>query len=222
MTIQEAYLAFIDTVNRNATNNNLNVDKARFVISFNETQIRYLEWLLNKRNEDVIRHASPMLVLDKNLIKSSSSDNHDNFDLPKDYFDLSNLTVYASSKKCKNSKMQSFEVKGENIDELLSDEFNKPSFYYRETFYLTNSNDVSVYKDNFSIDKVKLSYYRYPNKVDIEGYEKIDGSNSSDINPEWDDKSANRIIVAMAKDFFAANGESNKYTIEKDRLFSDI
>lgn len=222
MNIEEAYIRYVGLINRNATNNNLNADKQRFVFSFNDHQIKYQEWVLEKRNEDDIRYVSPFLILNKELTKDDSKEYFDAFKLPKDYFDLANLTVKASSDKCNRQKMQVFEAKSENIEELLADENQKPSFYYRETFYLTNNNLVSVYKDNFSIDNVELSYYRYPNKVDIEGYTNLDGGQSQNIDPEWDDKATLRILIAMSKSFAAENGEGNKYQMEKDRLFTEI
>ena len=217
MNIEEAYLRYVGLVNRNATNNNLNVDKQRFVFSFNDHQIKYLEWLLEKRNEDDIRYASSFLTLNRKLNKVDSKEYFDTFKLPKDYFDLSNLTVKCSSGKCSGQNMQVQEVKSEDIQELLASENNKPSFLYRDTFYLTNNGVVSVYKDNFSVEKVELSYYRYPEKVDIEGYTKLDNSQSQNIDPEWDDKATLRILIAMAKSFAAENSDGNKYQIEKDR-----
>lgn len=222
MNIEEAYIRYVGLVNRNATNNNLNVDKQRFTLSFNDHQIKYLEWLLEKRNEDGIRYASSFLTLNNKLNKVDSKEYFDTFKLPKNYFDLANITVKGSDKSCKGQKLQAFEVKSEDIEELLADENHKPSFYYRETFYLTNNGLVSVYKDDFSIEKVELSYYRYPNKVDIQGYTQLDGTQSQNINPEWDEKATLRILIAMAKSFAAENGDSNKYQIEKDRLFSEL
>lgn len=222
MDIEEAYIRYVGLVNRNATNNNLNVDKQRFTLSFNDHQIKYLEWLLEKRNEDEIRYGSSFLTLNEKLTKLNSKEYFDSFKLPKDFFNFSNITIKASDKKCKNQKLQAFEVKSENIEELLADENHKPSFYYRETFYLLNNGLVSVYKDNFSVDKVNLSYYRYPNKVDIQGYTKLNGAQSQNINPEWDEKATLRILIAMAKSFAAENSDSNQYQIEKDRLFSQI
>jgi hypothetical protein len=222
MKIEEAYLRFLNQVNRNLTNNNINVDRPRFVLLFNDIANRYLEWILEKRNEDAIRYVSPLLVLDSEIPKVSSSPRHDDFELPKDYFDLANLTVFGSNKNCKLVQLKTWEIKIEDVEELYYDEFNSPSIDWQETFYTTANNKVAVYKKDFDISKAKLSYYRYPKKVDIEGYTNFDGTHSQNIDPEFDDKVVNRILIAMSKEFSAINDDATRYQVDNARLFTQI
>jgi hypothetical protein len=221
MKIEEAYIRFVDIVNRNMTNNNVNVDKIRFIFLFNSASIKYLSWILEKRNEDDIRQVAPFLVLDSELKVHEKQAQFDKYKLPKDYFDLANVSVFASKDSCINQKLFTFEVKSENTEELLADENNKPSFDYRETFYLTASDKLIVYKDSFSIDSVILAYYRYPKKVDIEGYFKEDGKASVSIDPEFSDRAIEKILLIMAKDFTATNGDANGFQINSARLASE-
>ena len=222
MKINEAYIYFIDLVNRNATNNNINVDKPRFINLFNKLSVEYTSWILEKRNEDVIRHISPLLILEKPLKVKENKDSYSSFTLPTDYFDLANLHITASQGDCKGEKIYTFEVKSENLEELLSDVNNRPSFKFRETFYLTSNGAVAIYKDNFTFDQVSLSYYRYPKTVDMAGYIHSDGTSSADIDPEFDDKVVHKILTGMAKQFSATNGDQLAYTVNKDKLFSEI
>lgn len=222
MKIEEAYLQFINQVNRNMTNNNLNVDKPRFIILFNDISLRYLEWVLEKRNEDAIRYVSPLLILDKKLSKVGSEDIYDKFKLPSDYFDLSNLRVNASDGSCSSASLKTWEAKNEDVEEVYHDVNNEPSVPYRETFYTTATDNVAVYKKSFKIVDAYLSYYKYPNKVDIEGYIHIDGTPSQSIDPELDDKVVGRILIAMAKEFSSNSGDINKYKMDGDRLFSPV
>lgn len=94
MKIENAYLQFVNQVNRNLTNNNVNVDRPRFIMLFNDISNRYVEWILEKRNEDAIRYISILLETNKKLKKEGSRHNYDEFELPKDYFDLANLHVH--------------------------------------------------------------------------------------------------------------------------------
>jgi hypothetical protein len=222
MTIQEAYLRYLDLVNRNATNNNVNVDKPRFVLLYNDMQNRYVEWVLDKRNEDEIRYIQRILVNNAPLTNSFSNEDYMSFALPVNYFEFDNVSVKAKKGECEDRRMLVWEIKSENREELLEDEFNKPSFEYSETFYYLSEDSILFYRDNFDITDVRLTYYRYPNKVDISGYIKEDGSSSSDIDPEFDDKLVQRILIAMAKEFTAINSEVNDYQINKDRLFTKI
>lgn len=222
MTIEEAFIQFLNLVNRNATNNKINVDKPRFIILFNDIQNRYVEWVLEKRNEDVIRYISRLLIQEFPLIVSASRATHNLYALPVDYFDLANVHVYAETECCKRRKLQTNEVKSENIEELLADQNYKPSFEYAETFYLTTSENVAVYKDDFTIVDVLLSYYRYPVKVDIAGYINLNNAASTNINPEFDDKVVNRILIGMAKEFSAINSDAASYALDKERLFTEV
>ena len=222
MTINEAYITFLQLVNRNLTNDNISVDKPRFILLFNRISKAYVEWILEKSNEDDLRDIQKLLVLDMPLIKNSDKENHSDFKLPEDYLNLSNIQVYSSKESCKNKKIQVFEVKNQDVEELISDEFNKPSFAFRESFYTIASDNASIYKTDFSIDKVLLSYYRYPLEVDIEGYINLEGKSSTNIDPELDDKIVNKILLACSKDYNLNNSDFSKYQFEKDRLFNEI
>lgn len=222
MNISDAFIQFRQLVNRNNTNNNISVDKPRFIQMFNDIQNRYLDFLLNKRDDDTIRRAAKffstqVLQLDK------SEEIREVYVLPINYFDFSNIEIKASQKNCKGIPLHSFEVKTENLQELLNDKFSEPSFDYRETFYHTSGDStISIYKKDFSIDSVNLLYYRYPNKVDIEGYIKTDESNSTSIDPEWEDRDISKILMAMSLEFSAINSDGTGYELSKDRLFQSI
>lgn len=222
MKIEDAYLQFVNQVNRNLTNNNINVDKPRFILLFNDISLRYLEWVLEKRNEDAIRYVSPLLTLEKKLSKLGSEVTHDKFKLPDDYFDLANLRVNAKSGSCGDANLKTWEAKSEDVEEIYNDVHNEPSLPWRETFYLTTNGKVAIYKKDFDIKEAFLSYYRYPVKVDIAGYIHIDGSASQNVDPELDDKVIGRILVAMSKEFAAINGDANSYKMDSDRLFAPI
>ena len=222
MNIGQAYLNFLQLVNRNLTNDNANVDKSRFIILYNNIQNRFIEWTLEKRNEDDLRDVQKLLTLDKKLNFDSLTLNHYDFKLPTDYFDHSAIQVFGSKGNCKKIKIETTELKNDNSEEYLADSSNIPSFEFRDTFYTINANKIAVYVDDFKIDEVYLSYYRNPVQVDISGYIDIDGNPSSNINPEFTDRIVNRILLAMAKEHSAINEEFNKYQVDKDRLFSEV
>ena len=222
MSIEQAYLTFIQLVNRGFTNDNVGVDFSRFILLFNNIQNRYVDWLLEKRNEDDLRDLQELLVLDKNLVKAGDLLNHSNFKLPEDYFNHSSVQVFANKGECKNTNLNTFEVKNDDVGELLSDCNNEPSFEYTETFYTINDNKISIYFKDFIVSKVYLSYYKYPVQVDIEGYIKLDGSNSSNIDPEFSDRVVNKILLAMSREHSAINEETTRYQLDSDRLFKEI
>jgi hypothetical protein len=222
MKIEKAYLQFVNLVNRNLTNNKVNVDKPRFILLYNDIFNRYIEWVLEKRNEDAIRYIAPLLVPNKKLSKAGSEHTFDKFNLPEDYFDLANLHIHASGGSCGGVEVKAWEVKVEDVEEKFHDKFQEPSLPWRETFYHTADNKVLVYKKGFSIQESFLSYYRYPKQVDIEGYIHMDGTPSQSVHPELDDKVVGRVLLAMSKEFSAINEDTAGYQMDSDRLFSAI
>lgn len=71
---------------------------------------------------------------------------------------------------------------------LLNNENYKPSFEYQETFNLLSSDEISIFTDGtFSPTKLYLSYLRYPEYIDKEGYIKFDGTDSIDNDCELEE-----------------------------------
>lgn len=219
MHIEKVYLKFLQKVNKNLTNDNISVDKGRFIYIINEAQNNYIQWVLDKRNEEELRYLQQVLVDDKVLVKNQDHGTHDDFDLPSDYFDLSSVTSYAKSGNCGNAEMFTYEIKDENRAFHRIDTSLKPSFKDRETFYFLSDKKVKVFKDDFSIEKVTMSYYRYPVQMDISGYIKEDGTTGSDINPEFDDKVVDKIISIAAKEF-DLNNDGEKFNTTNQRIVS--
>lgn len=217
MNIENAYLRFLQLVNGNATNNNISVDKPRFVLLFNSAQIKFVEHILDKRNDDSIRYVSELLVPDKSLGKVGDSVTHSSFKLPDDYFDMSSAFAEASYKDCRD-KIKLYEAKSEDLEEKYNDWSHEPSFQYRESFYLTASGSLLIYKKGFDIEKAYLTYYRYPKKVDIEGYTHVDKTASTTIDPELSDRAVEIVLKVAAKELAANSGNPGQYQLEKDLL----
>lgn len=224
MRIIDCYLRALQKAEENATNGGIKLDKARFVQLFNEEQNRFVLYLLDKRNEDDIRYLQKLVVYSKDISKNRSIDNQisDLFFLPSDYFDFINVSGVFSRGECSASDFNLWEAKNENVNELLADEFNKPSYDYRDAFYTIGEEGIRVYKGDFNVDKLFLSYYRYPNPVDISGYIKSDNSSSTDIDPELDDKLVDIILNMVEKQFALNESEYNRYQIDSDNVRSPL
>ena len=144
------------------------------------------------------------------------------FSLPSDFFSFSNISGVFTKGECTVTDFTMWEAKNENPHELLADSFNKPDFDFRETFYTIGEDSVRVYKSGFDVDTVYLTYYRYPKEVDIEGYIKSDGSNSTDIDPELDDKLIGIILNMIEKQFALNESEYGRYQIDSNNVQSPL
>ena len=82
MDINETYLKFLNKVNKNYINDNVSVDKGRFIIIYNEAEKKYVDWVFTQNNTQVIRNIQILKVKNKELEKKESQNDLDSFKLP--------------------------------------------------------------------------------------------------------------------------------------------
>jgi hypothetical protein len=72
-----------------------------------------------------------------------------------------------------------------DIQFILNNDHYRPSFEYQETFNFLSSDEISVFTDGTFIPKqIFVSYMRYPDYINKEGYIMLDGEPSYDQNCE--------------------------------------
>lgn len=196
MNIQQAKERYLIKSEKNGTNDGITVDNLRFCLIFNESQNKYLTLHLQNRGVDDVRYIQKFLVLDEKISYTSITQDKYNFKLPERYFDLADVRAKAKKENCSDF-MYLFEVQTENLNEILQDEFNKPSFEWREAPYTVNSDMLSIYTDNFSIPEILLNYYRYPNQIRLVDEENPESEFDNSLPIEWDDKALDDIISMM-------------------------
>ncbi len=195
-TVEQVKDRYLVKSEKNGTNDNIATDNQRFCLLYNEAQNKFLTLHLQNRGIDDVRYIQKFLTLDEKISYTSKSQDKYNFKLPKKYFDLADVRANAEKEKCKR-RINLVEVQTENLTEILQDEFNKPSFEWDEAPYTINSDQLSVYTDNFTISEILLNYYRYPSQLRLIDEENPESIFTSDSLIEWDDKSLDDIISLM-------------------------
>lgn len=224
MRIIDCYLRALQKAEENISNGGIKLDEARFVQLFNDEQYRLVRHIIDKKNEDEIRYIQLLLV---NSEPSTSIRDYDNpkstlFALPSNMFAFSNVSGVFKQEDCEVTDFNLWEAKNENIHELFADIFNKPDFDFRETFYTIGEDGLRVYLDDFTCTSVYITYYRYPKKVDIEGYTHADGSASSTIDPELDDKLVEQILNMVEKQHALNESEYTRYQLDANNVQSPL
>ena len=95
--------------------------------------------------------------------------------------------VLADKGRCKDRKIWINRdlAKHGDLQFILNNEHYKPSFEYQETFNFLASDEISIFTDGtFTPKKIYISYMKYPDYIDKEGYIKFDGTSSIDVNCE--------------------------------------
>jgi hypothetical protein len=215
--IESIYESYLLKVEKNGVNDGISTSRDRFVIAFNESQNKFSEINLQNRGIDDIRYIEHLLILDKNILASSKTSDHYNFPLPANYLDLASIRGIGSQDTCKSQNLDLFEIQIEDAPEILIDEDNKPSFKWREAPYVIASKQVNVYTDNtFSVDKILLSYYKYPTQIALLNPFDPESKFNESIIIEWDAKSLDRIISLTAGEF-DMNTNNPRFQIQNAR-----
>ena len=128
--------------------------------------------------------------------------NHKTFfeaNLPEDYLWYKRFTPIVSKAKCKNKTIDSLFVEEANVGTLIKDWSMEPSFEWEQTFHTLLDNKLRVYTNgDFVVNKIDAVYYRYPKKMDINGYIHENGEPSVDVDLEFKEDMVNLIISEAA------------------------
>lgn len=220
-TPEEIYTKLNLKVNKNDTNGNIKIPKGVFVILFNEQKRKYLDQeLKDKESADIIDNFSEILSKPTLLTRVNKGSQRDDFTLPADFFHRATSYSLASKGTCKDNVIVNWFIKPKDINVLLQNENQKPSFEYQETLALINDGNVSVYKDGFNLDEVYLTYYKDPVDLDIEGYTKQDGSPSTNqptpLSSLNIDKILDRTVVEITNNY--QNIEQLQAALQRQQL----
>lgn len=208
MKASEIYDRYIIGAEKNGVTDNISTDKQRFVELYNQAQIRVLEYYYGQKSDDSLRYIAPLLVLDHRLEDSIKKRDFYSFKLPADYFDISSAYAIGSKGECTSKRIDLIkEIDDFNRPIYLSDEFTSPSFEYRETLYNIGGGDLNVYYKDFDIDKVSLSYYRYPTKIRLQNPDHPESNFDDSFEVDFDERVITRIISAALANFEYNNSD---------------
>lgn len=205
MKTSELYNRFLIKSEKNSINDNVSVDRGRFVELYNEHQFRFVEYIYEKKNEDDLRHIQSLLIESLPLTYISKENDSILFKLPNDYFEFSNVYGVGSKGKCSGVKLDLIEIKDLNRNLILSDEFTSPIFEYREAPFIISNNTVKVFVSDFNVDSIVLSYYRYPKKIKLLTPSNPESEFDNSFDVDFDEKVINRIISSAVSGFNVNN-----------------
>ena len=192
----EAYKRFLLKINKFDSNDDIRISKGEFVILFNDEAKRWQNQKLKENNStSEINDLEVLLVNDFELIKVNEKQNYANFELPSNFFKITDCSVFAKTDNCAVKKLHCINLKPKFKSSRLNDAMSSPSFEWEETFYIVSNDLLQAYTDgNFKIDKVFLDYYKLIPEIDIEGYINILGEASTTIDPIINGTSINEVI----------------------------
>ncbi len=104
------------------------------------------------------------VLLKSEILKVTKKDKfYETEKIPSDYLYYKRLTPTVKKGECDSIEIKSYFSEEANVDDLG----NTPSFDFEETIHTMINNKFRVYYSDFEIQKVKLTYYRKPKKLNF-------------------------------------------------------
>jgi len=213
------YVKLLLKVNKGNSFGNIAIDKARFVLLFNECKNRWVENHLKEKDSiliDSLWETLKTIELTQGVDKSTYTE----FQIPDDFYEVVNATCVAERKPCKREIFLR-EIKNQDKSILRFDYNLRPDFDWEWSFFTIQSGSINVYKTDFDVNKVALEYYKVIPDIDIEGYIRLDGAASTNIGIDISEQYVDQIINLAAEEFMRDFQDPQGLQIAKDRTNSE-
>ena len=198
MNNQTLQIKLKQRLNKLSSNDYDNIECWQIVEAFNKAQTEWVRRQLHGNN--MYREGDEMskrriddlqpLLKEINLAGTSVDKYFESTTIPGDYMEYKRITAYATSECCPEPRLMTVYLSEEaNIDLIFRDPLKRPDYEWGETFCTWIGNKVRVYKTDFNIEDVLLTYYRQPVLIEIAGCQNpYDGTTTTaDIICEFKD-----------------------------------
>ena len=218
MTSQELYYEFHLLFNKNASYQNIDVSKGNFVHLYNRELLRWLsDYILRNNSTQKIHDVQGLLTVNEKLELSNRNDRYDSFELPEQFFEFVDCISEVEKGGCKIKIINYIE---KPKDALINLDTFAPSFNFEEGLCNISKEKVLVYVGDFKINATYLSYYQKPTKIDLAGYEKIDGSLSSNIDSDLDERFQGEVLDRVVLEVMRQFENGNGHKLSQDRIIN--
>jgi hypothetical protein len=222
MKAQEIYKRFLLKLNKNDSHEGVNILPSHFILLFNTEAVRWLKEKLDSDDDSLTDVSYDLLVTDVEFSAATAKKLTDSIEikLPDDFYRHASSYSIVAQGKCAG-KIFHFEKKPAGYTNIIADDYSKASYDYEEAPFIVAKKSMKIFFDDFEIKKVFLSYFKMPEAIDMAGYEKIDGSASSDVDcdlsPDNIDEILNRLVVEANRQFENADG----FQFSKERVATE-
>lgn len=165
-------------LNKLSSNDFDNIECWQIVEAFNKAQVEWVRRQLHGNN--MYREGDEMskrriddlqiLLTEVNLPGFSTNDYFESTAIPDNYMEFKRISAFATSECCPDPRSMTVYLAEEaNVDLILRDPLKRPDYEWGETFCTWIGNDIRVYRRDFTITDVDLTYYRQPRRIEILG-----------------------------------------------------
>ena len=226
MNNQTLQIKLKQRLNKLASNDYDNIECWQIVEAFNKAQVEWIRRQLHGNN--MYREGDEMskrrvddlqiLLTETNLPGTQSDKFFESSSIPTNYMEYKRITAYAISECCLDPRSMTVYLAEEaNVDLLYRDALKAPDFSWGETYCTWLGNNVRVYKKDFDITTVSLTYYRQPQNIEIAGCQNpyTGTATLTDIICEFKDDIVELLLDETASLIAGDIENFNKYTINQ-------
>lgn len=222
MTSRETFKRLLLKVNKNDTNADIDISKGEFVLLFNEQAKRWLKTKLNEKENVIdVQDLAEIQVKFAPLTKLDENNEYAIFQLPSNFFNYASSYSVCSDTNCSGVRVFNIPYKPLNENMLLEDWNSQPSLDFEETLVDLSEGKLFVFKSNFTVDQCLLNYYRSVIDIDIEGYIHIDGTPSTNIDPDVQDQYVDEIVDRCALEIIRRYENPDGFQMAKERIITE-
>lgn len=223
MNNQTLQIKLKQRLNKLASNDYDNIECWQIVEAFNKAQVEWVRRQLHgnnmyKEGDEMSKRRIDdlqVLLLEVNLTGSQDDKYFESTSIPENYMEFKRITAYATSECCPKPRSMTVYLSEEaSVDLILRDPLKRPDYEWGETFCTWINNRVRVYKKDFDITTVSLTYYRQPVLIEIEGCQNpYDGITSAvDVESEFKDDIVEVLLDETASLIAGDTENFNQYT----------
>lgn len=209
MNNQTLQIKLKQRLNKLASNDYDNIECWQVVEAFNKAQVEWVRRQLHGNNmyregdEMSKRRIDDLQILLKeiNVPGFSTPEYFESTGIPSDYMEYKRLTAYATSDCCPEPRTMTVYLAEEaNVNLIMRDPLKCPDYEWGETFCTFLDNKLRVYRKDFAIANVMLTYYRQPVLIQIAGCQNpYDGTTTTtDVISEFKDDIVELILDETA------------------------
>jgi len=223
MNNQTLQIKLKQRLNKLASNDYDNIECWQVVETFNKAQVEWVRRQLHGNN--MFREGDEMskrriddlqILLEETNLPGIQLDNFfESTAIPANYMEFKRISAFATSECCPEPRSMTVYLAEEaNVDLLMRDPLKRPDYEWGETYCTWIGNDVRVYRRDFNITDVNLTYYRQPTLIEIAGCQNpYDGTTTvTDVEADFKDDIMELLLDETAAVIAGDIENFNQYT----------
>jgi len=235
ISVEELIYEFKLALNKVNRQDNVDIPIEDIIVYLNKAQLSWVETKLNTNNalrvgyDSIRKRIDDLQILKETNIEliTNKTNNLRHLGYKCSLDNLENYMFYVSSYSV--AKKNSCEgvisndlVRSGDLETRYLDVNHSPSFEWRTTLATLGDNELYVYTDgSFDISKVFINYLRYPQKIDIQGYTKFDGTSSLSQDSELPFYAKDDLVNLAVKFAAQANDNQAQAVFAEDRFMKN-